>query len=515
MTREESETTYWEIFNSVRDGMAIIDGEQGTLVDVNPSLCRMYGYEQEEMIGLPVMTLIHRDYHHVFEAFLASVQSTGAFAGETVDVRKDGSTLFVEVHGSRVHLSGKPLMLAVVRDVTARKQAEEERLQCERMVRQARKMESLGTLAGGVAHDFNNVLGIISGFAELACLDAPVGSEQRSNLEQVMLAVMRGKEVAGQILAFSRNGDRGHTPMDLVPVLRASQKLLRATIPTTIDINVNLEVESAETVGVSSEIHEVLLHLCSNARQAMAESGGVLDMELAEKTIGPKELPAWPELSAGDFFEVRVRDTGEGVEEKILEQIFDPYFTTRPHGEGTGMGLAKVHGIVKQHKGAVRVRSQQGRGTTFRVLLPKMVDEGMPGKSNADGLLSDRRGRLLLVDDEAGLVRSMKRILERFGHTVVAGTDSVEALSLFQAHPEGFDLVITDMTMPRMTGLELSTQMLSVRPELPIVLCTGFSERISPEIARSVGIRTLLMKPVPIQDLLRTIQELLAEKDTA
>ena len=398
--------------------------------------------------------------------------------------------------------------IEMVEDVT-------ERLALEAQLRQAQKMESIGTLAGGIAHDFNNILGIVLGFTQLASIDSPEGSKQKINLQRAISAVRRGTELVSRMLTFSRQKEQERKSLDLVSVVDEALKLLRASIPATVEIDAKMELEDATILGDQTQIHQILINLCTNASQAMGSEGGVLGIGLLQRTLVTTDLTEFPELTPGTYVEMTVSDTGIGMPRDVLQRIFEPYFTTKDPGEGTGLGLAVVHGIVESHGGAIRVCSEPGKGTTFRVVLPRFDASPVPETVEKVPLGHPPPARILLVDDEEGLIDYGKQMLEVLGHKVLAHTSSSEALGTFRKSPDMFDLVITDMTMPQMTGAALAQEILKIRPDIPVILCTGYSESIDLNKARAVGIRELLMKPVLIRDLERAIGRVLHETSSS
>ncbi len=396
-------------------------------------------------------------------------------------------------------------------DLTGRVQAEAEKKKLERQLRQAQKMEAVGTLAGGIAHDFNNILSAVIGFTEMALEDATPESFLRRNMEQVLQAGMRAKHLVQQILAFSRQSDQELRPVQLKKTVVEACELLRASLPSTIAIRTRFRT-NAFTMGDPTQMHQVLMNLCTNAGHAMRTHGGTLSITLDAIDDPAPWRAEHPELTAPAYVRLSVSDTGHGISEQIIERIFDPFFTTKEHTEGTGMGLAVVHGIVKSHKGLITVESRSGEGTVFTVLLPQIVSPDT-SRTRANSELQTGNESILFVDDEAMLVDLSSQLLKRLGYSVTACTSSLEALSRFRDAPAEFDLVITDMTMPQMTGRELAGEMLATRPDLPIILCTGFSEIITEDDARRAGIRAFIMKPIIMKDLAATIRRILDAKD--
>ncbi|MHC1744194.1 MAG: PAS domain S-box protein [Syntrophobacteraceae bacterium] len=393
-------------------------------------------------------------------------------------------------------------------EITARKQAEEERLRVEPQLRQAQKMEALGTLAGGIAHDFNNILGIIMGYTEMARLEAGEDGSLLKELQQVTAAAHRAKDLVQQILAFSRRREQERQPVQPSLLVKEVLKMLRASLPSTIEIKSKV-VSKSVVMADPTQIHQVLMNLCTNAAHAMQENGGVLDVSLSDVAFMPDGARPFG-LDRGPHVQLVVKDSGHGIAPEILDRIFDPFFTTKEHGEGTGLGLSVVHGIVKGYGGAVEVDSAPGNGTSFKVFFPAREDMATV---HAEKRASMPRGseRLMLVEDEPLLGAFMKRMLERLGYEVDYRSNGLEALEAFrhQSAENPVRLVITDMTMPHLTGMDLARELLRIQPDLPIVLCTGFSEKITPEKARNLGIRGFLMKPVAATEMAELIREML------
>ncbi len=404
---------------------------------------------------------------------------------------------------------GSVLFQGVVVDITERRLAEEAREQLESQLRQAQKMEAIGTLAGGIAHDFNNILAAIVAFAELARMDAGENAEVQESLANLLKSAKRAEELVRQILAFGRRAQHERRPLSLGPVVTESLKLLRSALPATIEILAECPSDSPVVLADPTQIHQVLLNLCTNAAHAMRGGVGRLAIALHPVQVDARTAETNPDLRPGPYVRLEVRDTGHGMDAATLKRIFDPFFTTKGPGEGTGLGLAVVHGIIKEHEGAIRVESQLGQGTTFRIYLPVYAGTG-PAREPATNLLLRGQGEhVLFVDDEPALVLAAKRMLERMGYRVTAILDPHGALELFESHPDDFQLVITDMTMPGMTGIDLATRVLQRRPRLPVLLATGFSTTWTVETARALGIRDVVLKPLAMEDLSQAIRRVL------
>jgi PAS domain S-box-containing protein len=383
-------------------------------------------------------------------------------------------------------------------------------MRLERELRQAQKMEAIGTLAGGIAHDFNNILAIIMGFTEIAMLKLPEPGPVRDNLQRVMDAGARATDLVRQILTFSRSSEHEKQPVDFAVFIKEALKLMRPLLPTTIEIQSDIAVSPAPVLVLmdSTEIHQVLMNLCTNAAHAMGEKGGTLSVRVTEFVADAVLASRHLDIEPGGYVCLSVSDTGHGMDAALIERIFDPYFTTKELGAGTGLGLPVVQGIVKGHGGAITVYSEPGTGTTFKVFLPRIAG-GAAAEAPAAEIYPPGSERILFVDDERNLAQLGAEMLEPSGYTVSVATDSRVALEAFRADPGAFDLVITDMTMPHLTGRQLAAEIKAIRRDLPVILCTGFSELINERSAREEGIDDFLMKPYGVGDLLRTIHKVL------
>ena len=408
--------------------------------------------------------------------------------------------------------TGAPMLLANVSlDITDRKRAEDERKKLEAQLVQAHKMEALGTLAGGIAHDFNNILSAIIAYTERGMQNVSDPDKVRKNIDEVLKVTNRAKDLVRQILAFSRRTKHEFIQLKLDTAIKEPLKMLRAILPKTIEIRQNLQA-NGRVMADSTQIHQVVMNLCSNAAQAMDERGGVLEVGLNKVEIHEDTQALALDLPPGPYLRLSIRDTGHGMPPEVLERIFDPYFTTKEKGRGTGLGLSVVHGIVKSHKGAITCKSMPGEGTTFEIYLPEIEFKKDAVTSRAGTPSLNGTERILFIDDEQILVKATKERLRYLGYRVVSRTSSIEALDLFQKHPEQFDLVITDIIMPVMTGDKMALEFMKIRPDIPIILCTGYSEHMTEEKAKELGVREFLMKPFEIEDLARTIRKVLGEK---
>jgi len=381
--------------------------------------------------------------------------------------------------------------------------------QSERQLQQVLKIQAIGTLAGGIAHDFNNILFPIVGYTELTLDEVAADSPAHQNLEEVLKAAHRAKDLVQQILTFSRQSGQEREPLRVQYIVKEALKLLRATIPSTIEITHHLKEDCGAVLGDATQIHQVIMNLCTNAYQSMQKTGGKLEIQLTEVDISYADTIERVGLKPGRHLRLTVKDEGCGMEAAVIDRIFEPYYTTKAQGKGTGLGLSVIHGIVKNHGGDITVSSVSGQGSTFHVYMPLIDDVEV--KIQVDEITKAAEGdeRILLVDDEEQIVAMERQMLEHLGYQVTASTDSKEALSVFAQHPDDFDLVITDMTMPHMTGDRLAQKLIGIKPGLPVILCTGFNESITEEKALSLGIQKFVMKPVVKNDLASTIRSVL------
>ncbi len=421
-------------------------------------------------------------------------------------IRPDGEIRWISSPGQVFYdPSGEPNRIAgIMIDITDRKKAEEERIVLETRLQQSQKMESIGTLAGGIAHDFNNILYPIIGFTELSMQELSKTHEVQENLQDILEGAKRARDLVKQILMFARQEKQTLKPTVLKPVVEEAMKLLRSSIPANIDIQGNLYDGNDFVLCDATEIHEIVMNLCTNAYHSMEESGGAIVVRLDKQNPLP-DL----NLPPGEYLCLSVSDNGVGIPIEIIDKIFEPYLTTKEIGKGSGLGLSVVHGIVTNYDGDISVESSPGNGSVFNVFLPvttqsKKVEQKLIKDKPLDGTEN-----ILFVDDEASIVKLAKRILERLGYTITGKTSCTEALELFKEKPDEFDLVITDMAMPIMTGTEFAKKILKIQPDIPIIMCSGFSEKVDSDIAKSIGIKEYIKKPILTDELTSKIREVL------
>ena len=466
----------------------------------------MAGYEGTEVIGRHLRFLKSDKHDRSFYRDIRRTLARGkVWSGRLTLRKKDGSLYETEATASPVRNKSGVVInyVSIHRDITRQ-------VKLERDLRQAQKMLAIGTLAGGIAHDFNNILAAIVGHTEMACLKVTDEDPVRRNLEQVLKASTRATDLVRQILTFSRLTEQKRQPVSLVSVVQEALKLLRASLPTTIEIRQEMALSREKGVVFAdpTEIHQVLMNLCTNAAHAMRARGGVLCVKLSDTVVRNPQHSLHPDLEPGHYVCLTVSDTGHGIDPAVMERIFDPYFTTKAIGEGAGLGLSVVQGIVRTYGGAITVHSEPGKGTTFNVFFP-CTEEQTPAQAETGEALPAGAERILFVDDEKILAELGGELLESLGYKVVTKTSSIEALETFRADPDGFDLVITDMTMPGLRGEQLAGELVAIRPDIPIVLCTGYSELINETQARAMGISQFILKPYTVANFVGIIRKAL------
>ena len=502
---QESNERYRTLIESVTDAIVIVDPD-GKLTYLNPEYEKISGYPVEELIGRLFTELVPpEDRESTLERFRQGLSGEKTPIAEISILHKDGSQVPVEINSTTLlDAEGKPVgRIAVVRDISERKRLEAHLLQRQRL-------ESIGILAGGIAHDFDNILSIIMGFTDMAIREVPEKSSARQNLDRALTGIQRAADLVKQITAFSQQSMPARGPVLVSPIAEDVASLLRASLPETIEIRLDLQTGIGTVYADPTQIHQVLMNLCTNAAHAMREKGGILDVSLSEVEMDAAALAGLPEISPGDYLRMTVSDTGEGMSPEVLDLIFDPYFSTKERGEGAGLGLSVVHGIMKSHGGAITVRSKPRKGTTFHVYLPLLKHRAEPEEQiGVYEPLPGGNERILFVEDEEDMVFLVGQLLESLGYEVITRANGMDALSLFREQPDRFDLVITDMTLPGMTGERLAEQIKKIRHDTPIILCTGFGEDITEERARKMGIGEIILKPLVNIDLTKTIRKVL------
>ncbi len=507
----ESEKRFRQLAETIAEVFWLITPDNQTLLYINPAFEKLWGRTCAELYANPKLWLesIHpEDAQQVLDAYEGLAQG-GLYDVEYRIVRPDGTVRWINDRGYPVRDSANLIILlsGIASDITERKRAEEEKEALEGRLRQAQKLEAIGTLAGGIAHDFNNILQPMMGYTEMALDELSPSDPTRDMLVQVLNASVRATELVRQILAISRSTqEQEKIQIDISSIIKEALKLLRSSLPTSIEVRQNILMGVA--LADPTQIHQVLMNLCTNAAHAM-DNEGILEVSLSPVDLNDGDLTdqSIPDLRPGPHLKLSVSDTGAGMDARTMERIFDPYFTTKEVGKGSGLGLAVVNGIVKRHEGAITVRSAPGKGTTFSIYIPRLeTTTAVPVETLHKTLIGTES--ILLLDDEKTVVKMGTAILERLGYKVTTETDSLRALEIFSARPDEFDLIITDYTMPNLTGMDLAKEVRRIRRNMPILLCTGFSEKISHDSVKELGME-LLMKPYGMRQIAEVVRKIL------
>ncbi len=509
---KQNEEKYRSILESIEEGYYETDLD-GNITFLNDALCIIFKTPQDKIIGANYQKFIKGKYYKKTYIAYNSIYKTGEPVKELeleISIH-DGKKRFIAtsaylIKDTEGEITG---FRGIVRDITEKKHAEAERQKLESQLQQARRMESIGTLAGGIAHDFNNILVPILGYAEMILNKIPEDSELHRNVLSIIKAAQRAKNLVQQILTFSRQDDKKKSPFNVLPVIKETLKLLRASIPTTVKIIENILIKNNEIIlGEPIQIHQIVMNLCTNAYHAMEDTGGTLEINLSEIELDIADLQN-KNMKPGKYIKLVISDSGHGIAPEIVKRIFEPFFTTKRSEKGTGMGLSVVHGIVNELGGSINVFSELEKGSTFHVCLP-IVEMSLEEKS-AEPSYRKLTGneKILVVDDDVDIIEIEQLILEEHGYKVTKYTSSEEALKEFSSSPDKYDLVITDMTMPGITGDKLAQKIFKIRQNIPIILCTGFNEQINESKARSIGIHAFLIKPVRMIELCGTIRSVL------
>jgi PAS domain S-box-containing protein len=502
-TLQGADQPYRTLMETMAEG-ALTMAADGTILYCNQRLAEMLRMPLNRIVGMSLQDIMRPGDWQSLNTLLTSCAIDGC-RGEYHLIAHDGSEITVYVSARPLKLEGIESFCIVATDLTAQHKLERE-------VRQSQKLEALGTLAGGIAHDFNNVLAAIMGFTEIVIDDLGTNSLERRRLELVLKGAQRGRDLVKQILAFSRQGDQEREPLVLAQIVEEVLKLLKPAFPSTIEVISKNPADDYRVFANLVQMHQVIMNLCTNAAHAMEEKGGILEISILGTVVADGSPGPVPEMIPGEYVVLEVSDTGYGMSPETLDRIFDPFFTTKK--EGTGLGLSVSHGIVKGHGGYITVESEQGKGSTFRVYLP-WVKRAAAVQGKEAPPLAGGKEHILIVDDEDMLVELNQQRLLKLGYDVVGTTSSTDALRIFRKEPEKFHLVITDQTMPHITGIDLAVELLKIRADIPIILCTGQNDAILPETAREVGIEGFLMKPVVNRDLAQTVRRVLDAKSKA
>jgi len=504
----QAKENWEESFNTINDAICIQD-QNCNIIRANRAA--------EQNFGPPLLEFLKQ------RCCKQCCENENSLAGNTPGIKGGGSTEEIFHSELNRYLEIKTLpqfdensqlkgIVQVVRDITENKNSEKEHRMLQEQLVQAQKMEAIGTLAGGIAHDFNNILAAVMGYTELTLLSVPKKSQLANQLNHVIKASLRAKELVDQILTISRqtSQDFQPQPIQIGLIIKEALKLIKSTFPSTIQLQLKI-VSNGKVIIDPSQMHQITMNLCTNANHAMQKKGGILTVALTDINIDPQAqiLDHDPDLQPGPYIRLAVKDTGHGMAPKVVKRIFEPYFTTKEKDVGTGLGLAMVHGITKNCGGTVLLQSKIGKGTAFYVYLPRSDSDQVrkeTGGSTAVQPAPTGAERILFVDDEPELVALGREMLTHLGYQVVAKSNGIEALKEFKKNPNHYDVVVTDMTMPKMTGEKLARELISMRPEIPIILCTGFNEQINEQKAKAIGIKAFLMKPLTLNRLAKTVR---------
>lgn len=481
-------------------------GEDGRILDANEQACAYLGYTKEELCNLTIFDIDEGLSEKQIIQKWKDTQEKDVLIFETQHKHKDGTLLPVEVTSNSLHYEGHKYSISFMKDISARKQEEILKSKANAHLQHVQRLEALGILAGGIAHDFNNILSAILGYTELAKINLNPGDEIQKYLTPVLEAGKRAKSLVQQILTFSKQAHSRKAPIDISNVVKEALDLIRATIPSSIIIEQDIKTNMGFVIADETMIHQVIMNLCTNASHAMEAHGGTLNVLLTNSDIGKKDGQNFPDLEPGKYVKLVVGDTGHGMDETTKSRVFDPYFTTKKSGEGTGLGLSTVHGIVKEHGGTIKLFSEVNIGTTFQVFFP-LEESG--ADSSLETIVDMPRGNenILLVDDETLLLNLGKELLEGLGYRVQTRASSIDALEAFRANPDKYDLIFSDLTMPHMTGDVLAREVKGLRPEIPFIICTGYSTKINEEKFKDIGINAVLMKPVTFQEMADAVRK--------
>jgi len=511
---QTAEEKYRSIVDSANEAILTLSAE-GAISSWNIGASRVFGYKSEEVLGKSIAILVPDELKTEHQTlFFKALHKEPLQGHKTTRLRKDGSRFPVELSvGPLKNDDGEVVGLSeIIRDTTQQTESQKRFKLMEQRLFQSQKMEAIGTLAGGIAHDFNNILSAVIGYTELLQMNLPATSEEFDYARQIKQAGNRARDLVQQILTFSRQTEQELKPVEVSTIVKEVIKLLRSSLPTTIEIKHHIQGSSL-IMGDPTQLHQILMNLCTNSGHAMQEKGGLLSIELLSIDLKENLMSDQVRLNPGAYVQLSVSDTGHGMPAEYLDRIFDPFFSTKERGEGTGMGLSVVHGIVQSYNGAIYVHSEEGKGSTFKIFLPAIERRTEPAKRETDDILKGT-GHILFVDDEPILVKMSTSQLEALGYTVSSRTNSLEALALFKKNPNRFDLVITDMTMPKMTGDEFAREIKQIRPDIPIILCTGFSSKITPDNVQQFDIDAFLMKPIIIQDMAQVVRDVMGKNNS-
>ncbi len=507
--RTEAHNQIKTLANATFEGIIIHDN--GTIIEVNSTIEQIFCVNRFDILGTELRQLIPPQQH---DAVINRLKQSNESNVETQGLKSDGSIFPIAIRNRQIQFNGRLVDVVAIRDLTEQRQAEEEKEAIQKQLRQAQKMESIGHLTGGIAHDFNNILASIQGYNDLALELYAKDGKLKQYLTEVAKASERARILISQMLAFSRGGSADHKPLALNPLIKEAIKMLSSTLPSSIEIKENLMGQSPIILVDAIQFHQIILNMCINARDAIVDDSGIIELTLQNITSDNDVCSSCHKPINGEYVKLTIRDNGTGMDDVTINSIFDPFYTTKPVDKGTGMGLSVVHGIVHDHNGHIHVESESGKGTEFSLYFPLFqgdVEELSPLQPVDK---QHGKGRIMVVDDDPALAAYLKELLSNRGYTVELFLDPCEALGAFESNPTTFDLVLTDQTMPILPGHKLAQALMNKRPDIPIILCTGYSEVIDEPKSKTLNIKGYLQKPVESNKLIELMNSLMSTAST-
>ncbi len=506
-SRTEAHNQIKTLANATFEGIVIHD--HGTIIEINRTIEEIFNVNRFDLIGMDMERLIAKQQHN---KVINKLKNSNENIIEAYGLNSDGSNFPIALRSRQIQFNGRLVDVIAIRDMTEQKKAEKEKEAIQKHLRQSQKMESIGHLTGGIAHDFNNILASIQGYNGLALELYAKDGKLHQYLAEVSKASERAKNLISQMLAFSRGGTTDHKPLSLNPLIKEAIKMLRSTLPSSIAIKENYTKKSPTILLDSTQFHQVIMNMCINARDAIEDENGIIELTINKVSSKNNICSSCHKAINGDFINLTIRDNGTGMDDEIISKIFDPFYTTKSVDKGTGMGLSVVHGIMHDHNGHIQVKSELGKGTEFSLYFPLYhgnIEELVSSKPLA---IQHGKGKIMVVDDDPALATYLKEMLSSRGYSVELFLDPCEALSAFERNPATFDLILTDQTMPILPGHKLAQAILDKRPDLPVILCTGYSEVIDEPKSKKLNIKGYLQKPVESNKLVELMNDLMTSK---
>ncbi len=513
VSSQESEKSYLAITNAAVDAIIMMDN-RGKITFWNPAAAKVFGYSPTEALNKDLHNfIVPAEYVSSYKSSLMKFFSSGEgkLFGQTIEVKglhKNGHKIPIELALSKLQIKNKWHAIGIIRDITARKLIEQEKEEISQHLQQAHRLEAIGTLAGGIAHDFNNITASILGFAEMAQGSLPPGSQTHKDLGHIISAAIRAKKITEQILTFSRQADQKKSPIQLQPLIKETIKLVRISMPNNIAIHTDLISTPAYITASATQLHQTLINLCTNARQAMIEKGGVLSIELMIIDFAPDSDQIPSGLTPGNYAQLTISDTGAGIADQTMEYIFEPFFTTKRQGEGTGLGLSIIHGIISELGGIIKVNSNED-GTSFIIFIPICSAKESKLPTAVLPQTTGGQGHILIVEDEANLAEITSRFLKKTGFETTIAKNGLEALNSFKNQPNKFDLILSDQLMPQMSGTKMASEILKIKPDMSIIITTGNFDKSLLKQARDIGIKKVIIKPLSTTELYAAVKEIM------